>query len=372
MLNHQRGRIKAEADRLSAFFLAQGALPVEAAALQPAEVLLDLYGEDIRARAYVTHDPVAGEQMMRPDFTVPVVQMHMEEGAEPARYTYKGPVWRKQRADSDRASEYLQVGFELFDRTNPAQSDAEVFALFAELLAPLGLRAATGDMGVLVQAVRSLSTIERRKAALKRHIWRPAQFRQLLDRFGGVAPVPPSRTALLQAAAAASPETLIDAAGRHIGLRSAEDITHRIRALQEDAAAAPIPAREVQILADILKLKEKSATALKHLRQIEKDMPALRPALDRMEARLDALRDHGVDVDALDFEGSYGRTALEYYDGFVFGFYAEGRDDLPVIASGGRYDALTEVLGQSQGRSIPAVGGVIRPELVLAVKEGLA
>ncbi|HHI69692.1 MAG TPA: ATP phosphoribosyltransferase regulatory subunit, partial [Rhodobacteraceae bacterium] len=71
----------------------------------------------------------------------------------------------------------------------------------------------------------------------------------------------------------------------------------------------------------------------------------------------------GVDVQALDFEGSYGRTTLEYYDGFVFGFYAETRPDLPAVASGGRYDALTSVLGQ--GRSIPAVGGVIRPELVL-------
>jgi ATP phosphoribosyltransferase regulatory subunit len=74
-------------------------------------------------------------------------------------------------------------------------------------------------------------------------------------------------------------------------------------------------------------------------------------------------------VDHLDFEGSYGRTSLEYYDGFVFGFYAENRPDLPVIASGGRYDALTEVLGH--GRSIPAVGGVIRPEYVLAIAEGM-
>ncbi len=58
---------------------------------------------------------------------------------------------------------------------------------------------------------------------------------------------------------------------------------------------------------------------------------------------------------------------MEYYDGFVFGFYVEGRPDLPPVATGGRYDALTRVLGG--GREIPAVGGVIRPELVLAAKE---
>ena len=58
---------------------------------------------------------------------------------------------------------------------------------------------------------------------------------------------------------------------------------------------------------------------------------------------------------------------MEYYDGFVFGFYAEARPDLPPVATGGRYDALTRVLGQ--GRSIPAVGGVIRPAQVLALRE---
>jgi len=36
---------------------------------------------------------------------------------------------------------------------------------------------------------------------------------------------------------------------------------------------------------------------------------------------------------------------------------------LPPVATGGRYDALTRVLGQ--GREIPAVGGVIRPGLLL-------
>ena len=50
---------------------------------------------------------------------------------------------------------------------------------------------------------------------------------------------------------------------------------------------------------------------------------------------------------------------MEYYDGFVFGFYAEGRPDLPPVATGGRYDALTRRLGD--GVEIPAVGGVIRP-----------
>ena len=98
--------------------------------------------------------------------------------------------------------------------------------------------------------------------------------------------------------------------------------------------------------------------------------PAIENAVERMATRMDALEKHGVDVSALDFEGSYGRTSLEYYDGFVFGFSAPNQPDLPPIATGGRYDALTRVLGR--GSSIPAVGGVIRPGLLLGLQEGAA
>ncbi len=353
---------KAEADRLMAAFRAAGALPVEADILQPAEVLLDLYGEDIRARAYVTNDPLRGEMMLRPDFTVPVVQMHMSDGAEPARYCYAGEVFRKQEHLTARKSEYVQVGYEVFTREAPDRADAEVFALFAGLLADLRLRAATGDIAILMAAVRGLRTLESRKAALLRHIWRPRRFTQLLDRFGGRAPVPENRARLLAALARGE----APAAATLVGLRSQAEIAARLAALGEDAAAPPVSAEEVARLEDLLNLSAKSPEALLRLRGMARDMPAIAPTVDRMEARLDALAALGVDVAALDFEASHGRTTLEYYDGFVFSFHAAD-PDLPPIASGGRYDALTAVLGQ--GRSIPAVGGVIRPGLVADLRE---
>ncbi len=358
-----KAKARAEADRLMTAFREAGAMAVEADILQPAEVLLDLYGEDIRGRAYVTSDPLHGEMMLRPDFTVPVVQMHMADGAEPARYCYMGEVFRKQEHLSERKSEYFQVGYEVFDRENPALADAEVFALFAGLLAPLNLRAATGDIGILMAAVRGLKTLESRKAALLRHIWRPLRFTQLLDRFGGRAPVPETRARLLAALRAGESLT----AAPQIGLRSEAEINARLSALRDDASAPAIAAEEVARLNDLLNLSAKSPAALAHLRDVARDMPAIAAATDRMEARLEALSAKGVDVDALDFEASHGRTTLEYYDGFVFSFH--GPDpDLPPVASGGRYDALTEVLGQ--GRSIPAVGGVVRPGLVADLAEG--
>lgn len=356
-----RADILARAAGLRDRFERAGALVVEPPILQPAETLLDLYGEDIRARAYVTSDALRGEQMLRPDFTVPVVQMHMATGAEPARYTYAGEVFRRQEHDPDRASEFIQVGYEVFDRTDPAAADAEVYALIRDALGDLALRSATGDIGILMAAVSGLRIADRRRAALMRHIWRPRRFRALLDRYSDRAPVPASRAALV---AAADP---MANAGPDIGLRSRAEIETRIAALRADAAEPPLSDTELAALEALLAVRETVPFALDQMRDIAVDLPQITPALDLLEARAGALAGRGIDVAMLDFEASYGRTSMEYYDGFVFGFYAEGRPDLPPVATGGRYDALTRQLGK--GAEIPAVGGVLRPGLMLELAE---
>ncbi|EAR49756.1 ATP phosphoribosyltransferase regulatory subunit [Oceanicola granulosus HTCC2516] len=337
------------AAQLMGVFTSAGAQPVEADLLLPAETLLDLYGEDIRARAYVTSDPLRGEMMLRPDFTVPVVQMHMAGGAEPARYTYAGEVFRRQETDLTRPNEYLQVGLELFGG-DPAEADAEVFALIAEALAPLRLRAVIGDIGILMAAVQGLSTSEDRRQALLRHIWRPRRFRAMLERFGGHGmrrrpPLP-------------DPDTLEEPVGK----RTAREVAERLEAIRRDAETPPIAAHEVALIDSLLGLRETAPNVLAALRDIAVDLPMISTAVDRLAARLDALVARGIDVEGLAFEGSYGRTSMEYYDGFVFGFSSQDRPDLAPVATGGRYDALTRVLGQ--GREIPAVGGVIRPGLL--------
>lgn len=352
---------QAEAARVRALFEAAGATPVEADILQPAETLLDLYGEEIRGRAYVTSDALRGEQMLRPDFTVPVVQKHMESGAEPARYTYSGKVFRRQEDDPARSNEYLQVGYEIFEKAQPEAADAEVFALISSVLRGLPVRAATGDIGILTAAIAGLRTTERRKAALMRHIWRPRRFRALIERFSGRSEEPAERAALI---AAKDP---FAGAGPMVGKRTRGEIEARIEALRIDAETGPLAQGEIELMDAILAVQESLPNALEHLRDIAVDMPLIFEATERLARRTGALAARGVDVDNLAFEASYGRASMEYYDGFVFGFYAEARADLPPVASGGRYDALTRRLGQ--GGEIPAVGGVVRPGLMLQLKE---
>jgi ATP phosphoribosyltransferase regulatory subunit len=346
-----KAQSRAMAAQLLQTFLSAGAQEVTPDILQPAEALLDLYGEDIRARAYVTADPLRGEMMLRPDFTLPVVQEHMANGADPARYAYAGEVFRRQdHRGPARSNEYFQAGFEIFDRADPQAADAEVFALFASLLANVNLSATIGDMGLLRAAVDGLETLPARKAALARHIWRPKRFQHLLARYSGQIAVPQARVDLLSGARS-------DAAW--IGLRQPVEMAARIAVLQADAAAAPLSIDSVNALNALAALRCAASEAPAQLRAL--DIASLDPAIIRLEHRLNALSTRGIDLSGLQFDASHGRSTMEYYDGFVFTFTAAD-PALPPVATGGRYDALTRHLGQ--GREIPAVGGVIRAGLL--------
>ncbi|MDO5621138.1 MAG: ATP phosphoribosyltransferase regulatory subunit [Paracoccus sp. (in: a-proteobacteria)] len=347
---------QAVGQRLLTAFRQAGAVEVAPDMLLPADTLLDLYGEDIRARAYVTSDPIRGEVMLRPDFTVPVVQMHMANGAEPARYCYLGEVFRKQDAgetlpENPRDNEYLQVGFELFSR-DPA-ADTEVFALFHRLLSPLRLDATMGDMDLLLDAIRALPTSETRRQALLHHIWRPGRFARLLDRWTH----PQSATA---------PQT---SAAPWTGLRSEAEMQARLTRRTQDQLEPPLAPAWAARLDRLFAVNAPAPLALEQLRMLATEIPAIHEATDRLAARLDLLAAQGIDPAMIRFDASHGRQTMEYYDGMTFAFTVPGRADLPPVASGGRYDALTRVLGG--GREIPAVGGIIRPGMV-AELEGAA
>ncbi|MEM6388937.1 MAG: ATP phosphoribosyltransferase regulatory subunit [Pseudomonadota bacterium] len=354
--------IQTLSETLSAGFMTQGAQRADPDLLQPAGPLLDLYGEDMRARAYVTHDADAGELMLRPDFTVPVALSHLQSGEQAARYVYSGPVFRMPPQGSGRPREYAQVGVEIFHGPGAAAVDTELFVAFCEALADARVTPVTGDLGILLAAIDSLEITPRRRRALRRHVWRPRRFKALFDRFAGRRPLPPGRAevlAALEAGALKAPQA------PEIGLRTWRDVEARLEHLAQDAAAAPIPKAQVEVLDAVLSLRESLPNAHEALSDIAVDLPGMSRAVDRLGARIEAFASAGLSPDTLAFETNFGRTNMEYYDGFVFGFVSEDRPDLPPVATGGRYDALLEILSPGCGQA--AIGGVIRPEVLAEV-----
>ncbi|MEM7269233.1 MAG: ATP phosphoribosyltransferase regulatory subunit [Pseudomonadota bacterium] len=357
------GRVGNQLDRLSALrseisnrFEAAGAVRVEPETLQPADLLLDLYGEDINARAFRVEDPAVGSLFLRPDFTVPVARVHMEDGADPARYYYDGLVWRRQAPDADRATEYLQAGIELIGGADAEADEAEVFQVIGEALGARADQVVTGDIGIVTAAIEALPTSDARKSALRRHIWRPARFQQLLDRYSKPVEEPTGD--------AGAWSERIQEVGKFVGSRSRQEILDRLNLLKSHENEAPIASASLAMIRSVLSIRASANKALSELSSMK--VQALSEALERMSRRLEKLREAGVDTAKLRFDASFGR-ALEYYDGFVFEFRAAD-PALPALGGGGRYDALTATLGK--GRGSAAVGGMIRPEAMLAAEGG--
>src|SRR5690349_9586955 len=102
-------------DGLIALFEREGYARLEPAVLQPAEVFLDLSGEDIRRRMFITQDSDGRELCLRPEFTIPVCRDHLRAAAtEPmAAYCYLGAVFRLRPGET---GEFRQAGIESIGR----------------------------------------------------------------------------------------------------------------------------------------------------------------------------------------------------------------------------------------------------------------
>ena len=144
--------------RLIAHLAAAGYAPVTPPVLQPIEPFLELSGEDIRRRIFVTQDAGGAELCLRPEFTIPVCRLHRQRAdGQAADYSYAGPVFRLTAGEP---AEFVQAGIESIGRTDTPAADAEVLGLALEGLAPLGRTDPTvrlGDMGLTVALLDGLS-----------------------------------------------------------------------------------------------------------------------------------------------------------------------------------------------------------------------
>ncbi|MGD0317489.1 MAG: ATP phosphoribosyltransferase regulatory subunit, partial [Xanthobacteraceae bacterium] len=84
------------AQQLVASYVRAGYTPIEPPVVQPAEPFLDLSGEDIRRRMFLTSDPHGRELCLRPDLTIPVSRAYLQSPAagKAAAFCYLGAVFR--------------------------------------------------------------------------------------------------------------------------------------------------------------------------------------------------------------------------------------------------------------------------------------
>ncbi len=220
---------------LIALFAREGYRRVEPPVLQPADVFIDLSGEDIRRRMFVTQDAAGEELCLRPEYTIPVCRAHLAGAAGgPGSYGYLGPVFRLRTGET---GEFLQAGIESIGRADIAAADAEILALALEGLDVLGLgerRVQLGDMGLLNALVDALRIAPAAKRRVMRAIVSGAGLGSLAEPEGAA----PEHAGLLAAiegqapqAAKAFVEDILSIAGiARVGGRSAGEIAERFLA----------------------------------------------------------------------------------------------------------------------------------------------
>ena len=363
--------LKKELERLINYFENKGAIYVEMPTLLNSDLLLDLYGEELNSRTYVLNDPVKGNLMLRPDFTVPIVQMHIKRNIKKAQYCYSGKVWRKQDHLSLRPSEYLQVGIEFFGGNDIAQEDAKLFSVIRNAIGEFDLKIVTGDLGILRSAIKGLEINSRCKNALLRQLWRPKRFLQILKYFS-------NSSRFLEAEKKEminlfNSDKLMEKLNQYrsiIGLRTKKDIIERVSDLSNDISSNQLKDTDVKLLENLLKISCPLMEAPKCINNLTYSHENLNKSAILLENRLDSLSELGIDVNKIDFEVSFGRTSMEYYDGFVFEMGSKIQKNSIPLAQGGRYNELTRILSQLEGckKSLSAVGGIIRPEILHSFK----
>jgi len=358
-----RAQTLASAESLVSAYEKAGYTRARPGILQLAEPFLDLSGEDIRARMFLTSGRSGEELCLRPDFTIPVSRDYLtsEVAGRPHGYCYLGPVFRDRGA---LPGEFLQAGIESFGRSDKAAADAETLALGLEATAHFGMDTPDirmGDVGLFVAMVRALDLAPAWKQRLIKDFSRKASLAQDLDRLSlATANGRPDYQGVLAALTGSDPKAahalitdLLSIAGiSAVGGRSIGEIADRFLEQSALDASATLPPYTRSLIERFFSISSDPLEASATMRSLAHDAGiVLTPTLDLFDARNAEIARRGIDLKRITFSSSFGR-GMDYYTGFVFEL-RDGTDEEPLVA-GGRYDDLLTRLGAPE--PIPAVG----------------
>ncbi|WP_153770816.1 ATP phosphoribosyltransferase regulatory subunit [Labrenzia sp. CE80] len=337
--------------------------------LQPADVFLDLVGEDIRRRLFLTNGTDGEDLCLRPDFTIPVCRLHLENGAaeRQASYCYHGPVFR-QRADG--LGEIHQIGAESLGRGDFVAADADMLALSVQAVNQFGLSdldIRIGDETLFVEVLKGLDLPVVWQRRLRDLFGDTEKLSEALSRMaGGEANSEDERRdvrlGFLSALEGAEPtaahavvEDLLSIAGiSAVGGRTPGEIADRFLEQAQLANGAGSNPKAAEILRRYLAISGPADTAARELATFAAETGIdLSEPLASFRDRLDALTAKGLATHTLTFAADFGRR-LDYYSGFVFEIHGLDTPSDQQLVGGGRYDKLVQLLGAET--EVPAIG----------------
>jgi ATP phosphoribosyltransferase regulatory subunit len=353
----------APGERALEHFLSAGFERIEPPILHPAAIFLDMSGEEIRGRLFLTNGASGEELCLRPEYTIPVCRTYLAsaKAGRVAEYSYLGPVFRAQ---AGQGGERTQTGLESFGRRDAEAADAEIFALSMEAAATAGgsLAATLGDVHLFDSVLTSLALPEVWRRRLRRGIAHGRSLSAILDARGPSALAQPGVLAAMESAdhagAKALVEDLLAIAGIDaVGGRTASEIADRFLEQAALRSGEPIEAEKRKALEAFLAISGDPDEAAAKLRALADEARLdLDEPLDSFERRNGFIAARGVVIEETRFNAAFVRD-FDYYTGFVFEARDPARPEARPALGGGRYDGLARRLGAKE--DIPAVGAAI-------------
>lgn len=335
---------------------------VEPPIVYNAGVFVEVAGEDLRRRLFLTSGGDGKELTLRPDYTIPVCLHHLGTGKSKrkASYAYLGPVFR-QRADG--ASEFLQAGIESLGRGDRLEADADVLQLAFAAAKELGVAKPTvriGDSGLFAAVLDALDINQPWQRRLARSFGDTERLEALVARAHEDTPAADSDLAELAGADQATVRDIVADLFSSTGLgviggRGAEEIAERF--VEKAVLAQGIDERATTVLSEYLAIAGKPTAVEREIGALARRARlGISEAIDRFAKRSEAFEKRDIDLNRLSFAADFGRR-LDYYTGFVFEFHRSNRSRAGPIIGGGRYDRLMSLVGAKE--AVPAVGFAI-------------
>lgn len=358
-------RYPAFAPDILAHLRERGAPPVELPVIQPADPFLDMAGEDLRRRVFLTESESGEALCLRPEFTIPVCRDHIESrAATPRRYGYLGEVFRQRR---EGGNEFYQAGIEDLGDADIAAADARSLAdahgLLERLLPAARLEVTLGDQAMFEAVLAALGLPPGWQTKLTRAFGSPDKLADALAELAdppAAAPLPRPVARLVAAGDEAALTAHVGEAMEEAGLspsagRTPQEIAQRLieRAQLASLRIADGALAALQTYLAIRAPLDRAADALAAF--ADEAGLVLDDAIAAFAGRAAAIAGHGLPDGAMAFDAAFGRP-LDYYTGFVFEIaLPDGADGAArPLAGGGRYDRLLTLLGAPQ--PIPGVG----------------
>jgi histidyl-tRNA synthetase len=331
--------------------------------LEPVELHERKSGAGIVGKLFDLSGHSSSRVCLRPELTAGIVRAYTTAEPPPAlpwRVSHAGAAFRRETSTRPgRLREFRQVGVERLGDSG-IFADAEVISLASSSLEASGVKGATirlGHVGLTLEMLERSGLPPAAQAALVEMLSEAAaeggdvgslgrgldHFAEWLRQASGLEEIPlPVET---------GDDGGIDRLFRTLvpvinGRRAGHEIIHRLRR-KWDLGHGWLDALD-RVRDQVRALGDLKGPPGEVLDRLARDFEKLAPdSVASLRALIQALGDHGVDLDRLELDLGFGR-GIGFYSQMIFEIIAPTPDGPVEVCGGGRYDGLARVLGSDR------------------------